>query len=150
MEGEGGYKMMRLAVILSIFFFLAGGGAVIAEVSQHKHEHSHHATTDMEKQHKTMADMGMQWAEMSIHLSNRDLDKMKNEVDAMLETAKNIPNFMLHKNPDKKEDFLNGYKLLKRELGSLRDGIKTKDIENIEKLTGSVNEACNRCHDKFR
>ncbi len=140
---------MRLVATFSILFLLTGNAVAIAETSPHKHG-KHVMTPAMRKQHKTMSDIGRHWADAKRHLSNGNLDQMRTATEAMLKAANNVPEFKLHRNADKQEEFQKECNLFKNDLERLKEAIDKRDVDLMKSVSKSVDEACNRCHSRFR
>ncbi|GAB4410966.1 MAG: hypothetical protein OHK0032_06790 [Thermodesulfovibrionales bacterium] len=131
---------------LAVLFILIFSGSALSSDRGHRHE----MTPEMERQHETMHHLAGYWSEAKGHLSSGDLDSMTKAIDSMLKAAMNIPEFRLHRNADKHGEFQREFNLFKNDLERLRGAIISRDIERVRKLSESVDEACTRCHNKFR
>ncbi len=137
---------MRLAIATIIVFFLSGNTLAFDRAASHKHE----GTPEMKKQHKTMSDIGRRWADAKGCLNDSKLDKMRKAVEDMLRAADNVPGFRLHKNADKHDEYQKECNLFKNDLERLKDALVARDIEMSKKFSESVDEACKRCHNRFK
>ncbi|MBI5026794.1 MAG: hypothetical protein HZC12_08765 [Nitrospirae bacterium] len=130
-------------MVLLILLFI--GNALASEMG-----HKHLMTPEMKKHHKTMSDIGNRWNEAKMCLDEGNLNKMKPVTEAMLKAAKNVYNFKLHRNEDKRNEFHEECDIFRNDLERLRGAIVVKDIEMVKKLSVSVDKACIRCHSKFK
>lgn len=148
--------MVRLATLTSVLF-LAITTAVFFDAVSHAHEHGsddasqhYHGTITMEEQHKAVAAIWKQWTDAKTQCSNGDLKMLKKTVDVMLESSSILPQFRPHKNGDKMDEFKGEYTLFRERLKSLKDIIDAGNIAGVNKAMDSVEEACDRCHSKFK
>jgi len=75
---------------------------------------------------------------------------MTKAIDSMLKTATYIPEFRLHRNADKHGEFLREFNLFRRDLERLRGAIAAGDAETAKRISKSVDDACTRCHRRFK
>lgn len=131
---------------LAVLFILIFSGSALSSDRGHRHE----MTPEMEKQHETMHHLAGYWSEAKGHLSSGDLDSMTKAIDSMLKVAMHIPEFRLHRNADKHGEFQREFNLFKGDLERLRDALAARDAETAKRISKSVDDACTRCHNRFK
>ena len=136
--------MKRLAVAFVISSILIGGGIGIAGT------HSHKLSPEMRKQHHAMAAINKQWNILRRAFKSGDLKTAGRATEKILETAPALDDFKLHKNADKRAQFVEYRNAFVKNMTGLRDAIKAHDLDAARALPTTVQDTCNRCHEMFR
>ncbi len=105
---------------------------------------------NMNMQHRTMDVIAEHWGETQEALKERDWKEAGGDVAEIVEAAKKLKGFKPHRNADKIEYFMKIQGVFVKRLTDLGKAIKSKDEAAADKLAGSVQKSCNKCHAMFR
>ncbi|MBI4686535.1 MAG: cytochrome c [Nitrospirae bacterium] len=137
---------MKIVKTFTILICLAFASLVMADHPMHNHKMS----PEMKKQHETMTTINKQWSIIQKSLNSSDIEAAEKAAGNILEKCSNIEKFMLHKNGDKKEEFLVKYKSFEGNISKLHEAIKLKDLDTAKGLLKPVDNSCKECHSMFR
>ncbi len=137
---------MKLVKTFTMLICLAFASLVMANQSMHTHKMS----PEMKKQHNTMTTINKQWAVTQKALKDNNLALAEEAVGNIIATSSYIEKFMLHKNGDKKEEFLAKYKGFEGNVSKLHEAIKLKNIDTAKELLTPVDKSCKDCHNMFK
>lgn len=125
-----------------------------AKADAHQHDAGHGPPKlTMEAQHETMRRMGEIWASAGDRLfaEPADLTGVTRSLSDLETWRKNMPDFVLHKFMDQKEEYLRYAAELENRLRSLRDGVSKGDAEGSRSQFVEIEgQSCVKCHLKFR
>ena len=136
--------------MLTVIMCLLIVGQGIAATSACAAEQAGKATPiDMGQQHQTMQTLGAEWNKAKQALVKKDFHIAHRAVDKMLDVAPNIENFQLHRNPEKREEFIEYYKAFATSLNQLKRTAFAKDAAASAELVKDIGNTCNQCHTAF-
>lgn len=156
--GERDFQTKNMLVLTIVCFFTLITSA-IAEETQPQSHHGHAAASEishyvispeMLKQHKTMSDINKAWTEIKLYAQSGSFDRVAKSADAMLQSTDYLPKFMLHKNADQMDDFLQAGSLLKKNLQNMKEACNSQKDDMVKNALSSIEESCKNCHSKFR
>lgn len=119
------------------------------------HEGAHENAVDehgamMERQHKSMVTLQEQWVKAKGAVAAGETSEAAEAARKMDEAAAVQKDFMLHRNPEEREDYLKQSgefrSLVMRFLAEAEKGNKGR----LREIAPKIDEACNSCHNSFR
>jgi cytochrome c556 len=137
---------MKCAAALILALLLAGN---VRAAGQDGSEGERRVMTPQMKQHHSMTIIDMQWNLAMKAMDIGDFETAGMVVEKMLEEAASVENYKPLKNSDKQKQYLEDYNFFRENLIKLKGAIKNKD-KKMSEISNSVDEACKRCHSKFR
>lgn len=120
-----------------------------------QHEGAHEGAVDehgamMERQHQSMVTLQEQWVKAKGAVAAGETSEAAEAARKMDEATAAQQDFMLHRNPEGKEDFLKQSRefrsLVMRFMAEAEKGNKGK----LREIAPKIDEACNTCHNSFR
>ncbi len=138
-------------IVTYIIFSVLLGYAAIAMGNGSGGNHDHHSKDNtMKKQHETMTTIFRYWDETQEALKNTDWEMAKRTTGEIEKAAEYIENFKIHKNADKRKQFIEQYNKFIKNIDSLREAISVRDMDSAKTHAEAVQKSCDRCHEKFR
>lgn len=110
----------------------------------------HTPASDMKAQHHTMETIDREWRKIGKALENKDAAAGVKAADTILRVAPNIEKFMPHRNPDKRDRFMDYYGMFLRQLIEFRTALAQGNIVGASAISGEAEKTCGRCHALFR
>ncbi|HLB25194.1 MAG TPA: hypothetical protein VJM83_02575 [Nitrospirota bacterium] len=107
-------------------------------------------TEMMLKQHQAMQGVQTNWIEAKAALSAGKLAEAENSAAAIERASFGLEEFMVHKNPDRKDDFLALAARFHKLLGDFKTELQKGDKAKAVELVTEIDKACNACHAMFR
>lgn len=132
-------------------FFIAGIAVVIAVICgpvpvAMGNEHG----AAMEKQHHAMQAIQRDWLKAKSAVEKGHAGSAAGPATEIERSAMYMDNFMLHKNPGGKEQFLEKTHKFRDLVAKFRRMAKKGDIIALNKLATQIDAACEDCHASFR
>lgn len=104
----------------------------------------------MMKQHRTMARIQVEWDGAREALATGRTHELSVHATALDKAAKGFDSFMLHKNAERRPEFLKRAAEFKRLLKEFRRYAKAKKMRALNRTAPKIEDACIGCHDIFR
>jgi len=139
---------MKICIYFLAVYLLFAGTATPADTTSHGHDK--HMSLEMKQQHHNMSVINKQWNIVKKALQKGDLKSAGSAMEKIHGASSQIEKFMVHRNADKHDQFIEEYRSFLANIKKLRDDINKKDDTNINNSMNAVQENCNHCHVMFR
>jgi hypothetical protein len=140
-------KMKRMLIV--IMFVLIAGQGIITTGASAAEQASKAAVIGMKEQHQIMQTLGAQWSKAKQALVKKDFHTAHRAVQKMVDVAPNIENLQPHRNPEKREEFIEYSKAFTRSLTQLKRAVFAEDAAASAELVKEIDNTCNQCHTVF-
>jgi cytochrome c556 len=145
--GKGIQDEMKALITLIVIFSLAG--AMIASEREAADGEKSAMSPERRKQHHSMTIIDRQWNLARKAMDVGDFETAGMVVEKILEEAVSVENYKPYKNTDKHKLYLEDYNFFRESLLKLKEAVNRKE-KTVFDISKSVDEACKRCHSKFR
>ena len=135
-----------MKAIVSVFLVLAMAGFAPAAEPAHRHA----PTPEMRKQHNSMSVMGKQWAVCKKCLETGDFTAAGESLARMQKAADDLEEFKLHRNADKRQQFVERSRAFREKVVRLKDALQAGDGNQTRELGKAVGDDCTSCHRMFK
>lgn len=136
-----------------------GGGAGMGGGMGGHHEEGmdehHDAAMDehgqmMQKQHESMVTLQQEWLKAKEAVESGDVSGAAQAASEMDKAAALQDEFMLHKKPESREEFLKKAMEFRRMVMGFKSYAEKGDLKSLKETAPKIDEACNSCHGTFR
>ena len=111
--------------------------------------HGEHDTM-MAKQHESMIATQREWLKVKEAIEQGKSEEAREPARQIGEQAGHLEEFMLHKNPEKRDEFLARAKEYKSLVMTLEQHLEYGDSKSLKDIAPEIDRSCNGCHQSFR
>lgn len=107
-------------------------------------------TAQMVKQHEAMMGIQEEWTKARGGIESGDAQTILKSAESMSEKSGALDNFMLHKNPENRDEFLKKASEFKSLVMEFKGYAEKDDVKSLKEVAPKIDAACNGCHQSFR
>ena len=112
--------------------------------------HEHEMSPAMEKQHQSMKAVGSQWQAFKKALQGGDEKAADKALAQILENTLPLEGFTLHRNVDKRQQFVERSRVFREKIVRLKDALQAGDGKQKRELEKAAGDDCVSCHTMFK
>jgi len=116
---------------------------------EHAGEMAEHGMS-MEDQHESMRRLLTEWERAKAGIESGETGKVAEAAEEMDRAAALQQEFMLHKKPESREEFMRKATDFRRMVMGLKVYAEKDDVKSLREVAPQIDAACNDCHGEFR